>query len=175
MSKILESGPPERCPFWIEARAVTPRLSSNLLRFAKLTLLSGHRHFCANLLNLSKFRSCVKPRIYWNQACNISSSAGSFTCLFDRHSGEVSQPQKGRTAQNIKERPASKCLAPPRRTKGFFLSGHAMGLFSAGFPTGAGRALRSQSALRTGFPLPTRGRPHRPPGGSTATSATFQE
>jgi hypothetical protein len=25
LSKILESGPPERCPFWIEARAVTPR------------------------------------------------------------------------------------------------------------------------------------------------------
>ena len=35
-----------------------------------------------------------------------------------------------------------------------FLSGHAMGLFSAGFPTGAGCALRLLSALRTGFPLP---------------------
>ena len=45
-----------------------------------------------------------------------------------------------------------------------------MGLFSAGFPTGVGvRLTLLHPTLRTGFPLPTRGRPHRPPGGSTAT------
>src|SRR6516165_5772666 len=33
---------------------------------------------------------------------------------------------RSRTAQNIKERPASKCLAPQRRAKGTCLSGHAM-------------------------------------------------
>ena len=92
--RSFKSGPPERCPFWIEARAVTPRLSSNLLRYAKLTLLSGNRHFCANLLNLSKFRCRVKLRNCSNLACYYPSLAGSFTCLFDRHSGEVSRPQK---------------------------------------------------------------------------------
>jgi hypothetical protein len=81
-------------PLWDRGPDCYARVSSNLLRHAKITLYSGHRHFCANLLNLSKFRCCVKPGFCWNQDYNSSSSAGSFTCLFDRHSGEVSRPQK---------------------------------------------------------------------------------
>jgi hypothetical protein len=43
-----------------------------LIAPAKISLASGHRHFCANLLNLSKFRCRVKPRFCGNQACNFS-------------------------------------------------------------------------------------------------------
>ena len=113
------------------------KVSSNLLRFAKLTPYSGLRHFCANLLNLSKFRCAVKLRFCGNQACNFSSSAGSFTCLFDRHSGEVSRPQKvalRKISNNDRHQVPSATKAHER----VFLSGQAMGLFSAGFPTGAG-------------------------------------
>ena len=56
-----------------------------------------------------------------------------------------------------------------------FLSGHAMGLFSAGFPTGAGvRLTLPRPTLRTGFPCPARGRPSRPLGGSTAHLQLFK-
>jgi hypothetical protein len=72
---------------WIEARTVTSGLSSNLLRLARFLLCSSRGHFCANLLNLSKFRCCVKHRFCWNQGRNSSSTAGRFSCLFDRHSG----------------------------------------------------------------------------------------
>jgi hypothetical protein len=128
----------------------TPRLSSNLLRHAKLTLLSGHRHFCANLLNLSKFRCRVKLRFCGNQACNSSSSAGSFTCLFDRRSGEVNRPQKvalRKISKNDRHQMPSATKAHERA----FLPGHAMGLFSAGFPTGAWMSLRFRPTNR----LPT--------------------
>ena len=48
----------------------------------------------------------------------LSSSAGSFTRLFDRHSGEVSRPQKV-ALRKISKNDRHQCLAPQRRTKGF--------------------------------------------------------
>ena len=64
------------------------RVSSNLLRLARFSLSSGHRHFCANFLNLSKFRCRVKLRFCRNQDLQLFHlSAGRFSCLFDRHSG----------------------------------------------------------------------------------------
>jgi hypothetical protein len=132
------------------------RVSSNLLRPAGISHLSGHRHFCANLLNLSKFRCPVKPRFCVNQDSNFSSSAGRFTCLFDRHSGEVSRPQKV-ALRKISKSDRHQMPSATKAHERAFLSGHAMVLFSAGFPTGAGCALRLLSALRTGFPLPHSG------------------
>jgi hypothetical protein len=84
------------------------------------------------------------------------SSAGRFSCLFDRRSGEVSRPQK------VAQRKFSKIdtARMPNATKAYekkFSSGHAMGLFSAGFPTGGGGALSAASAFPTNrlpiFPL----------------------
>ena len=120
--------------------------------------------------------SChVKPRFCWNQGSNSSSSAGRFTCLFDRHSGGNCPSAEGRTAQNIKQQPATKSPRAFRAHKKTCLLGHAMGLFSAGFPTGVRvRLTLPHPTLRTGFPLPTRGRPHWPPGGSTAHLQLFK-
>ena len=59
LSKILESGPPERRPFGIEAQAFA-KVSSNLLRSPKAAYESGFRRFCANLLKLPDFDLHVK-------------------------------------------------------------------------------------------------------------------
>jgi hypothetical protein len=86
---------------WIEARTVTSGLSSNLLRDANFTLYSGHGHFCANLLNLSKFRCYVKLRFRGNQGYNYTSTAGRFSCLFDRLQRQKFPAAEGRTAQKF--------------------------------------------------------------------------
>jgi hypothetical protein len=86
---------------WIEARTVTSGLSSNLLRDANFTLYSGHGHFCANLLNLSKFRCHVKLRFRGNQGYNYTSTAGRFSCLFDRLQRQKFPAAEGRTAQKF--------------------------------------------------------------------------
>jgi hypothetical protein len=44
----------------IEARAMTPGVSSNLMRPAKIALFSALDRFCANFLNLSNFLLYVK-------------------------------------------------------------------------------------------------------------------
>ena len=116
---------------------MTSELSSNLLRPAEFSLSSGLRHFCANLLNLSKFRCRVKPRFCWNQDCNCSSTAGRFSCLFDRHKGGYFPAAEGRTAQKFQTTTSDKSPRAFRAHKRTRLLGHAMGLFSAGFPTGA--------------------------------------
>ena len=54
LSKILESGPPERRPFWIEAQACA-KVSSNLLRSPISVYENSSRRFCANLLKLPDF------------------------------------------------------------------------------------------------------------------------
>ena len=59
LSKILESGPPERRPFWIEAQACA-KVSSNLLRSPVSVYENSCRRFCANLLKLSEFQLHVK-------------------------------------------------------------------------------------------------------------------
>jgi hypothetical protein len=58
LSKILKSGPPERCP-WDRGPGVAG-MSSNLVRLANFPnrlFLSGciHRRFCANFPKISKF------------------------------------------------------------------------------------------------------------------------
>jgi hypothetical protein len=107
------------------------RVSSNLLRSANFSLFSGHRHFCANLLNLSKFRCRVKPRFRGNQDYNSSSAAGRFSCLFDRHSGGSIHPQKVALRKNFKQQPAliasrisrAQEDSPPGSCNGFVLCG----------------------------------------------------
>jgi hypothetical protein len=59
LSKILKSGPPERCP-WDRGPEFYLKVSSNLVRSANLCtrlFLSGciHRRFCANFSKISKF------------------------------------------------------------------------------------------------------------------------
>ncbi len=130
---------------WIEARTVTSGLSSNLMRLDWFALACDLNHFCANLLNLSKFRCRVKLRFRGNLDCNFTSTAGRFSCLFDRLSRRSFPTAEGRTAQNFKHRPATKsprAFCAHRRTR---LLGHAMGLFSAGFPTGVRGALFATS------------------------------
>jgi len=142
---------------------VTSELSSNLLRPANFPLCSGHRHFCANLLNLSKFRCRVKPRFGGNQDHNISSTAGRFSCLFDRHSGRNFPAAEGRTAQNFKQQPAMNRFARFARTRGS-PPGSCNGVCSL-WDSLQGSGVRlslPHPTLRTGFPLPTWGRPHRP-------------
>jgi len=148
---------------------VTSELSSNSLRLAKFTLYSGHRHFCANLLNLSKFRCRVKPRFGGNQDHNISSTAGRFSCLFDRHNGQQLPVAEGRTAQKFQTTTSDNRLAHFARTRGLASWVMQWGLFSAGFPTGVGDAATASSSNPTNW-LPTShlGQATRPPGGSTA-------
>jgi hypothetical protein len=59
LSKILKSGPPERCP-WDRGPEFYLKVSSNLMRsanFCTRLFLSGciHRRFCANFSKISKF------------------------------------------------------------------------------------------------------------------------
>ena len=60
LSKIRESTPPERRPFWIEAQAVTPRCPRTYALRRSSPLKSGYRRFCANFLKLSNFNPYVK-------------------------------------------------------------------------------------------------------------------
>ena len=77
-----------------------------LIAHCPILLSSSCRHFCANLLNLSKFRSRVKLRFRWNQDHNFTSTASRFSCLFDRHNGQSFWPQKValRKISNINQR-----------------------------------------------------------------------
>ena len=79
---------------------------------------------------------------------------------------------KAHAAQNIKERPAK--YARAARARGRSTPGSCNGLFSAGFPTGVQGRL-PHLTQRTSFPLPSTGQATRPPGGSTAQSATSKE
>lgn len=161
-------------PLGSRLQTVTSELSSNLLRSAQITLSSGHGHFCANLLNLSNFRYRVKPRFCWNQDSNSLPAAGRFSRLFDRHCGSNyssrrrSHCAKFQRSTDIKVWRILRAQedSPPGSCNGFVLCGIPYRGQGCGF-----RYLNP--TLRTGFPLPTWGRPHRPPGGSTATSATF--
>ena len=153
---------------------MTSELSSNLLRSANFTLYSGYGHFCANLLNLSKFRCRVKPRFGGNQDRNSSSTAVRFSCLFDRHSGGQLPAAEGRTAQKFQTTTSDNSLRAFRAHKRTRLLGHAMGLFSAGFPTGAGSGYRFSSNPTNWLPTSLLGQATRPPGGSTAHLQLFK-
>lgn len=61
---------------------------------------------------------------------------------------------EGRTAQNFKQRPATKSPRAFRAHRKTRLLGHAMGLFSAGFPTGVNGAPNASSSNPTNR-LPT--------------------
>ena len=95
------------------------RVSSNLLRIARISHPSGHRHFCANLLNLSKFRCRVKLRFCGNQACNCFIFGRQ---VLPAYSIDIAARLVGRRRSHCAkyQRATSiKCLAPQRRTKGF--------------------------------------------------------
>ena len=158
------------------------KVSSNLLRPAGISLPSGHRHFCANLLNLSKFRCRVKPGFCGNQVYN-SFILGRQVYLPIRSTWRRGySAAEGRTAQNFKQRPASIRLAPQRRTKGF--SSRVMQWVCS-----LRDSLQGLDELYASYPpyepashfpqfkpcCAQKGQAQRPPGGSTATSATFQE
>ena len=122
---------------WIEARAVTPGCPRTYC--ACWVLLDYVRqHFCANFLKVSNFTLHVKV----NQT------------LLSRF---PPQPIHGAQYQRTTSTNAQATRAYERN----FLPGHAMGLFSAGFPTGAQlvRLALLQLTLRTSFPLPSSGRP----------------
>ena len=130
-------------------------------------------HFCANLLNLSKFRSRVKLRFVGIENITLHLQQAGFPAYSIDIMAKVFGPRRSHCAkfQTSTSDNSPHAFRAYKRTR---LLGHAMGLFSAGFPTGVGvRLTLPHPTLRTGFPLPTRGRPRRPPGGSTATSATF--
>ena len=109
LSKILESGPPERRPFGSRPGLLRQGVLELVALRQNLASYRSHRRFCANFLNLSKFRLMSSSLILLagGQSRNSSSSAAVFLAYSNRHSGEVkSSVQKRRTAQNIKERPA---------------------------------------------------------------------
>jgi hypothetical protein len=152
------------------------KVSSNLLRLARFPLASSHRHFCANLLNLSKFRCRVKLRFCGNQACNCFIFGRQvFLPIRSTWTADGSLPQKVALRKNFKQQPATNRLAHFARTKG--ISSRVMQWVCSLRDSlqGLDELLSFLSALRTGFPLPHSGQAQRPPGGSTATSATFQE
>jgi len=116
--------------------------------------------------------SC-QASIRGNREHNFTSTASRFSCLFDRHHGRVPSRRRSHCAkfQTSTSDKSPHAFRAHKRTR---LLGHAMGLFSAGFPTGVGvRLTLPHPTLRTGSPLPTWGRPHWPPESSTATSATI--
>ena len=82
---------------------------------------------------------------------------------------------EGRTAQNFKQQPAIYRLAHFARTRG--LASWVMQWVCSLRDSLQGsrvRFTRPRPTLRTGFPLPTWGRPQRPPGGSTAHLQLFK-
>ena len=153
MSKILEDFPPERV-LLDRGPGCYAKVSSNLLRLARISLLSGHRHFCANLLNLSKFRCRVKLRFHQNLNSNFTSTAGRFSCLSDRLDSGNCPLQKValRKISNSNRRlnrPAH--FARARRLASWVMQWF---LFSAGFPTGVRGATCTTSSNPTNR-LPT--------------------
>ena len=95
------------------------KVSSNLLRLARFPLASSHRHFCANLLNLSKFRCRVKLRFCGNQACNCFIFGRQvFLPIRSTWTADGSLPQKVALRKNFKQQPATNRLAHFARTKG---------------------------------------------------------
>ena len=106
---------------------------------------------------------------------NSSSTAGRFSCLFDRHSGKGIRPQKVAQRKNLKEQPTTNRLAHYARTRG--LASWVMQWVCSLRDSLQGEGVRltlPRPTLRTGFPLPTWGRPQRPPGGSTAHLQLFK-
>ena len=92
LSKILESGPPERRPFWIEAQACA-KVSSNLLRSPISVYENSSRRFCANLLKLPEIDFQV----------NIDVSLGFLIYNEVNLAGKIHRTAQVRTALNIKD------------------------------------------------------------------------
>ena len=160
-------------PLGSRLQTVTSELSSNLLRSANFTLYSGYGHFCANLLNLSKFRCRVKPRFGGNQDRNSSSTAGRFSCLFDRHSGGQLPAAEGRTAQKFQTTTSDNSLRAFRAHKRTRLLGHAMVFVLCGIPYRGRERLSlliQPYELASHFPL---GAGHTATGRLHCSSATF--
>jgi len=154
---------------------VTSELSSNLLRPANFTLYSGLRHFCVNLLNLSKFRCRVKPRFGGNQDRNSSSTAGRFSCLFYRHSGENFLSRRRSHCAKFQTTTSDESLRAFRAHKRLASWVMQWGLFSVGLPTGVGGAAIASSSNPTNrLPTSHLGQATSATGGSTAHLQLFK-
>jgi hypothetical protein len=118
-----------------------------------LLLSSSCGHFCANLLNLSKFRSRVKLRFRRNQEHNLHLQQAGFPAYSIDITANVFGPRRSHCAkfQTATSDKSPDAFRAHKRTR---LLGHAMGLFSAGFPTGAGNASNATSSNPTNR-LPT--------------------
>jgi hypothetical protein len=152
------------------------KVSSNLLRLARFPLASSHRHFCANLLNLSNFRCRVKQRFCWNQACNVSITGRQFyPPIRSTATAEIPCRRRSHCAKisNNNQRQIASRISRARKEFSSRVMQWVCSLRDS--LQGLDELLSFLSALRTGFPLPHSGQAQRPPGGSTATSATFQE
>ena len=128
-----------------------------VLELIALTRSAYHcslQRFCANLLNLSKFRCRVKLRFHQNLNSNFTSTAGRFSCLSDRLDSGNCPLQKValRKISNSNRRlnrPAH--FARARRLASWVMQWF---LFSAGFPTGVRGATCTTSSNPTNR-LPT--------------------
>ena len=154
---------------WIEAPDCDVGVVLELIALIGFALDCDLNRFCANLLNLSKFRCRVKLRFRGNLDCHSPSTAGRFSCLFDRLERRKLPAAEGRTAQNFKQRPATKSPRAFCAHKRNRLLGHAMVLFSAGFPTGVRGAPSTTSSNPTNrLPTSHLGQATSATGGSTA-------
>jgi len=141
---------------------VTSRLSSNLLRLARFLLCCSYRHFCANLLNLSKFRCRVKLRFRGNQELSCTSTAGRFSCLIrSTLAAEFPCRRRSHCAKFSNNDQRLNRPAHSARTRGLASWVMQWGCSLRDSLQGLGmRLTQPRPTLRTGFPLPTRGRPH---------------
>src|SRR5438876_7654612 len=95
----------------------------------------------------------------------LSSSAGSFTCLFDRHSGEVSQPQKV-ALRKISNNFQQNMLEPIGLAEGYSLR-VMQWLVLCGIPY-SGSGAKASPDRTNQLPTSLIGQATWPPGGSTA-------
>ncbi len=110
------------------------KVSSNLLRWLYLRFLAPFNHFGANFLTLSDFRLRVNRLFCFFLKAARTRCRQVFLASKKRVRRTGKSPAKMfRAAQNIKQRPA---FARAAKARGSSLPGLAMGLFSAGFPTG---------------------------------------
>jgi hypothetical protein len=126
LSKILESGPPERRPFWIEAQAFA-KVSSNLLRSPISVYKGSYRHFCANLLKL--------PHI--DLQVNVNFLPGSL--FVNRLIMGTTQPGNLRFAQRKISKSDQRKITRADRARRRSSPGSCNGLFSLGIPYSGSR------------------------------------
>src|ERR1700733_1643838 len=135
--------------------------------------LSSNAQVSPNLLRCWFF-AYLRPPAFWRELFEVIELPAP--CQ-DESGATLPIPSGHRAAQNIKEQPAQRACATKARERSFTFR-VMQWLVLCGIPyRGPGGASNAASTLtlRTGFPLPSSGGPNRPPGGSTALTATFRE